>query len=52
MKVCESNGYEKYDCLRKKERLGNRGTKGRAPIDVISQGCLLTRVNGESKYKG
>ncbi len=49
------------DHLRKRERLGyrfrllvflTRGAKGMAPINVIDQGCLLTRVDGESKYKG
>ncbi len=29
-----------------------RGARGRAPIDEIGQGCLLTKVDGESKCKG
>ncbi len=49
------------DHLRKQERLGSRfgplvfltrGAQGMAPINVIGQGCLLTRVDGESKRKG
>ncbi len=48
------------DHLRKQERLGyrlglvvilTRGAKGRAPIDLIGQGCLLTGVISDSKCK-
>ncbi len=51
----------KYDSLRNQERLGykfrllvvlTKGAKGRLPIDLIGQGCLLTRVDNESECKG